>query len=173
MSVSPPTANYRTKLAFTGTGFAPGESVLIYTSGVGSDILARATAGTAGAFTADAREPESPFGPRMFLGVGRRSGKLGAANLSVTTRLILQPTSGPPGSTVTVQGYGFASDEELSINWNESTRLGRVAANVHGTFNGAGSVTFTVPAGAAPGIYTVTAKGAIPRLRGVASFTVE
>jgi len=96
-------------LTFTGTAFAPNESVRIYVSGVGSRVLASAMADTSGAFTVTARAPQSPYGPRLFLGVGQRSGKLGAASFWVTPRLILNPNSGPAGSTM-AQGCGFRAD---------------------------------------------------------------
>ena len=80
LSVSPNSGVFRDNLTFTGTAFAPNESVQIYVRGVGSSSLASARGDASGAFTVTARAPQSPLGPRLFLGVGQSSGKLGAAN---------------------------------------------------------------------------------------------
>ena len=58
LSVSPDTGFYRTDHTFTGSGFAPNETVNIYLRGVGSGVLATATADTTGSFTVPARQPE-------------------------------------------------------------------------------------------------------------------
>jgi IPT/TIG domain len=174
MSVSPSSGSYQTNLTFTGSMFAPNESVEIYTSGVGSAVLATATADSSGSFTVTAREPQGTYGARLFLGVGRSSGKLGAASFSVKPRLILNPTSGAPGSTVTATGYGFGPLEQVTVTWeNPSTLLGTVRADIHGTFGGNAAVTFTVPAGAPVGANRVVGEGKSTRDTAGTIFTVQ
>jgi len=174
LSVSPVSGVFRDNLTFTGTAFAPNESVQIYVRGVGSSVLASAVADASGAFTVTARAPQSPYGPRLFLGLGQSSGKLGAASFSVTPRLILNPNSGAPGSSTAAHGYGFGSLEEVEIYWNNAqTLLGTVKANVSGTFTRGAAFTFTVPAGAPPGVNTVKGIGQSTRATGKASFTVQ
>ena len=84
LSVSPNTGSYGTNLTFTGSGFAANEPVRIYQRGVGFAVLASATADGSGSFTVQAGEPESPLGPRLFVGVGQSSHKLGAVSFTVT-----------------------------------------------------------------------------------------
>lgn len=98
-----------------------------------------------------ARQPEWRFGPRIYVGVGESSHKLGAANLTVTPNLILSPAVGPPGATVTAQGYGFPPFTQVKVYWGGTTLLATVTSDVNGTFNGSSTVTFTVPAGASSG----------------------
>lgn len=156
--MSPASGYYRSNLTFTGSGFAANETVHIYTSGVGSAVLASAMADATGSFTAPA--PQSVLGPRIFLGVGETSGLLAAASFSMTPRLVLSPNTGPVGGTVTATGYGFASAEMINVFWGSPrTLLGTVQAGVNGTFDGTSAVTFLVPAGAADGKNAVFAKG--------------
>lgn len=174
LSVSPASGAYQTNLTFTGSTFAPDESVQIYVGGVGSAVLASATADSSGSFTVTAHAPQSAYGPRLFLGVGQTSGKLGAASFSVKPRLILNPTSGAVGSTVTAQGYGFGALEQVKVYWQDpSTLLATAIANVHGTFSGGGAITFTVPTGAPTGANKVTGKGQTTNAVGGATFTVQ
>jgi hypothetical protein len=173
LGVTPASGYYRSNLTFTGSGFTPNESVRIYTSGVGSAVLASGTADASGSFTATARATESVFGPRIFLGVGQNSGKLGAASFSMAPRLILNPDSGPVGSTVTATGYGFTSLEFVKVFWNNPrTLLGTVQVDVHGTFNGSAALAFTVPAGAPSGKNGVFGFGGTDAV-GRGSFTVQ
>jgi len=160
LSVTPASGYFQSSLTFTGSGFAANESVHIYTSGVGSAVLASATADSSGSFTAAAPAPQSVLGPRIFLGVGESSGLLAAASFSMTPRLILSPDAGPVGGRVTATGYGFGSRDMVNVFWDSPrTLLGTVQAGVNGTFEGSAAVTFTLPAGAAYGKNAVFAKG--------------
>jgi len=174
LSVGPASGVFRDNLTFTGTAFAPNESVQIYVKGVGSSVLASARADASGAFTVTARAPQSPYGPRLFVGLGQRSGKLGAANFSVKSCLILNPNSGPAGSSTVAQGHGFVPLETVWIYWSKPrTLLGTVTTNVNGTFTGSAALTFTVPAGAPPGVNKVIGIGQIYLATGKGLFTAE
>lgn len=161
LGVNPSSGTYGAGLRFTGSGFTPGEQVNVYTGGVGSAVMASATADSTGSFTAPARAPQSPqsvWGPRYFLGAGQTSGKLGAASFWMNPELILDPNSGPPGSTATAHGYGFFPFDKLTIQWDGgSPALGTVTTDGYGTFKGGAAFTFTIPADATPGTHTVTA----------------
>ena len=174
LTVSPASGAYKTTLSFTGSGFAPNESVQIYKSGVGSTVLASATADSSGSFTVSGLVPRWRYGPRLFLGVGQTSGKLGAASFSISPLLSLKPTSGPVGSTVTAQGFGFGSFEKVNVRWlNPKTLLGPVTADVNGTWSGSAAKKFTVPSGAPPGVNKVGGFGEITKATALASFTVQ
>ncbi|MGC9951338.1 MAG: hypothetical protein ABSF64_33700 [Bryobacteraceae bacterium] len=174
LSVSPATGYYRSSLTFTGSGFGPNEGVRVYNSGVGSTVLVSATADASGSFSATVPAPQSPYGARIFQGVGQRSGKLGAANFSVSPRLALSPSSGPVGSSVTVAGYGFGAQEVLTIFWGDPrSPLGSTTTDIHGTFEGSAAVSITVPAGAGDGMNGVFGYGSLPEVIGHGSFTVQ
>ena len=174
LSVTPAGGAYGAVITFTGSGFAPNETVLVYRSGVGSAILASGTADASGSFTAPAQVPQSTAGSRLFVAVGQTSGKLGAANFLIFPRLMLQPASGPVGSTVTARGTGFRPLEKLWMTWADpSTLLGTTTADVNGTFDASAAVTFTVPSGASPGAHKVAVGGNLVIVEASASFTVQ
>lgn len=158
LTVSPTTGGYHANLKFTGSSFMPKEHIQIYTGGVGSAVLVSATADATGSFTATARAPQSTYGPRLFLGVGQNSGKLGAASFFVTPKLVLNPNSGSIGTLISTEGYGFTPLEQIKIYWQKPRYLlGTWYADAHGTFSGA--FTFTIPAWAPPGLNTILAVG--------------
>jgi virginiamycin B lyase len=182
LTVTPASGSYRTPLTFSGSGFAPGENVRIYVGGVGSPVLAAATAGVSGGFTVSAASPPSPEGPRLFLGMGQTSGSLGAASFTVSAaRLVLSPNTGLPGSAAVVSGFGFSPFEGVDIYWENlapgpevpSSRvyLGPVTTDSNGSFTGSGALPFTVPASAPPGKNVVQALGTGNEATG--SFTVQ
>jgi streptogramin lyase len=172
LSVTPDSGDYGSELTFSGSGFAPNENVRIYDRGVGSPVLASATADAGGAFTASAPAPPSPYGPRVFLGEGQSCRGLGAASFSTAARLALQPASGTPGATVTAVGHGFGMYENVVIYWgNSSTQVGSGATGADGGFTVA--IAFTVPPGAAAGVSEVLAVGLASKAVARKSFTVE
>lgn len=152
LTLSPATGVYQTNHTFTGSGFAPAETVRIYERAVGSTVLATVAADASGSFTVSAREPESPYGTMLCLAVGQSSHKLGAAGLTVTPRLVLSPDSGAAGSTVAVSGYGFPASARVVVYWSEPRiLLGIATTDANGAFAGTFALTFTIPFGAAPG----------------------
>ena len=174
LSVIPASGDYRSELTFVGTGYAPNENVQIYSSGVGSAVVASGTTDSTGRFTAVGGTPQSANGPRFLLGVGQTSGKLGAATFTVTARLYLDPNYGTPGSTTSAIGYGFGPFETVSIFWdNGSTALGSATADRYGTFKGSSAFTFTIPSNAAPGTNSVTATETYPAASASASYKVD
>ena len=175
LSATPDSGSYLTDLTFAGSSFDPNENVSIYVEGVGSAVLASATADAGGSFSLAVPEPQSSFGPRAFLGMGQSSGKLGGASFTVAPRLILNPASGAVGSTATVQGYGFGAMEQVNVYWNNtySILLGRVRADINGAFTGDKAVTFTVPAGAPAGPDILVGRGTSLQDHGKGLFIVE
>jgi virginiamycin B lyase len=177
LSVTPSSGYFDQSLEFTGSGFAPNESVQIYAQGVGGTVLATATADASGSFTVSAVAPASPdlFGvPRFFAGLGQSRAKLGAATFTMLPHLQVTPNAGAAGSTVSAVGYGFGSFEPVRIYWdNPRTYLGTVTADANGTFNGSAAFPFTVPSGAPPGADGVIGRGRYTTDTGTGPFTVE
>ena len=170
LTVSPATGHYKSILTFSGTGYAAHELVYIFKDGIGSHVLASGTTDATGSFTALAQAPQWSCGARVFYGVGQTSQKVGAANFSYTAFLTLSPTSGPPGTTVTVDGYGFYSYYPPAIYINGRYQLGLASVNVDGTIDPA--FTFIVP-DLAPGSYGLVGDGADCVGPATTPFTVE
>jgi len=156
LNVSPEYGPQGTPFTFTGSGFAPGEKVKIYSAGIGSPVVAKAVANSSGSITAAGLAPHSAWGERVFLGLGQTSGKLGAASFNMDQSLIATPNSGPPGTSVTVDGYGFYSFEPLTVTFN-GIPLISLTTNIYGSFAGTTAFTFTVPENTSPGTYSITA----------------
>ena len=156
LTVTPNLGAFQESVNFNGSMFAPNSPVTIFTQGIGSPALATAVTDSSGSFTAPGRIPQSSYGSRIFIAVGKDL-LVGAASFQMASRMILNPQSGPPGTTVVAQGFGFYPYWGLNITWNESTTLGTASTDMNGTFAGNSAFTFTVPSGAQPGVYTVTA----------------
>ena len=174
MSVSPYNGYYGSSITFKGSGFAPGETVGIYGAGIGSPTVASAVADSGGSITATGLAPQACFGARVFLATGQTSGTLGAPAFEMDPSLIATPNAGPPGTTVTLQGYGFTQFLALNLAFGNDA-LGSVTPDRHGTFSGKTTVTFTVPVNTSPGTYSITANPSILGYLGAAStsFTVQ
>jgi len=174
LSVSPSQAEYGRTLSFTGSGFDANESVTIYSSGVGSAVLATATADSSGTFTASAQAPASPYGKRIFLCVGQQSGKIGAAPFAATPRLFVSPNSGSGGTFAAVTGFGFGSGEGVKVYWNNpNLLLGTVGTDAQGAFYGSAQVMFRVPVAASPGANTIMGVGETTGKQVTVTFTVK
>jgi streptogramin lyase len=173
LTATPDNGFYHAELSFAGSGFAPGETVQIYTAGVGSTVLASAAADANGSLTAAGHAPASPNGSRLFLGVGQTSGRLGAAGFSMAPHLFLNPTSGPVGTTVTLSGFGFdAFGGRPGIHWVSPRTLLGITQPIgsHGFFP---SFTFKVPEGALPGVNKIYAVDGAPKPSAWGTFTVQ
>jgi len=160
-----------TKVTLTGSGFAPTEAVEIYAGHIGvPPVLASTTTDASGSFADSAREPEHPYGPMDVYAVGVSSHKLGAATLSVTSALVMNPATGAPGSTTAAYGLGFGAGETVDIYWNNPRQLlGTATANGEGS----GALTISIPADASPGINLVIGVGQTTKAIGIGGIAVE
>ena len=171
LSLSQASGSPGTKVTLTGSGFAPTETVEIYGGHIGAPpLFATTTADASGSFTVAAREPQHPYGPMDVYAVGVTSHKLGAATLSVTPVMAMNPASGAPGGATTAYGLGFGAGETVDIYWNNPRQLlGTATANVEGT----GDLTIAIPANASPGSEAVIGVGQTTRAIGLGEITVQ
>jgi hypothetical protein len=72
----------------------------------------------------------------------------------------LSPTSGAPGTTVTLTGNNFGQSASLEVRWGTATGTLLTTGATDGQGRVVGPVTFTVPA-VAPGTYLVTARDGV------------
>jgi hypothetical protein len=171
LTVTPDSATDGTPLMFSGSGFAPGETVQIYRRGIGSPVLTRAAADASGAVTETATNPTWFYGQRTFFARGRTSGKLAGAGLSIEGVLSLTPDSGPSGTTVTVNGSGFGPFEAVAIRWtNPSYATGVAATDINGVFKG---YEFVTPSDTGRGTHAVVGIGQKTKAQAGAPFTIN
>src|SRR5205823_12972021 len=96
----------------------------------------------------------------------------GASLVTTTAAVTLAPTSGSPGSAFTVNGAGFPPNDTITLTFKDSvgttTSLGTTSTDAAGTF----TKNVAVPAGAASGSATVSAKSALVGVQAGRTFNV-
>ncbi|MEO8661002.1 MAG: RCC1 domain-containing protein [Bryobacteraceae bacterium] len=158
LTVSPDCGYAGTPVTATGNGFLPGETVEIsYRNARVSVPIGTGTADSNGTATVMQRVPSAPYGVYALYATGLSSGSYALASFSVTPRLIVNPNEGTPGSTPSVQGYGFGAGEAVNVYWNYPRRLlGTATADGLGRFL---PLTFQIPGASSPGDNLLIAKG--------------
>ncbi|HVP23082.1 MAG TPA: hypothetical protein VMS77_04130 [Conexivisphaerales archaeon] len=121
-----------------------------------------------GYFDANFTVPVSGLGPH-FLKVFDATNNM-TLEVNVQTTLIVSPTDGPEGSTVTVQGYGFDAFSNVTVYWWGTELVtpyidpytdSILLYSQNNISSGSFSFTFTVPTGVYGGDHTVYANDSI------------
>ncbi|WP_407664693.1 PKD domain-containing protein [Micromonospora tarensis] len=161
-----------------GRGFAAGEQVTV---SVGTDpgrttkVVASAT-GTVRASVPTSGNAQP--GRYAVTATGASSGVPATATVRVTEqvqapayrpRMVLTTTSGPRGTSITVDGSGFAPNEAVTVVFGNGLAVSTVRANGDGVLSGA---TVSVPGPAKPGATSVTLTGATSATKVSRPFTV-
>jgi large repetitive protein len=90
-----------------------------------------------------------------------------SANFSIPSSLTLSPSSGSPGTSVTVSGTGFLSGEAISVTWDQGgNQVTTATANGSGAF----SASFIAPNGI--GNHQVVASGQTSHFTLATTFTL-
>ncbi|WP_238453791.1 PKD domain-containing protein [Micromonospora sp. ATA51] len=161
-----------------GSGFAAGEQVTVTlgTSPARSMTVAASGAGAVHASIATSRDAQP--GRYSVTATGASSRTPATATARVTgepeeptyqPQVALSTTSGPRGTTITVDGSGFAPNEVLTISFGEGLATSTVRANGDGVISGA---TVSVPGNAGAGSTSITVAGADSGTRVALPFTV-
>ncbi len=177
MVVGPSSGYPAASLGFSGSMFAPNETVVIFKNGIGSAVLATAASDSSGSFGSQNRHaalPVGPFGYRLFLAVGKTSGKVAAAGFSVTPKLSVNPNYGLPGTVITASGSGYGAFDTIKIYWESPvTFLGTAVTDSTGSFSGG---PFTIPSSGLSGgaDYRIDGIGTnVPEASNTATFFVQ
>jgi virginiamycin B lyase len=149
LTAEPPAFKPGSNITLTGSGFAPGETVnLLYSADIGKALPNTITADSTGSFLLTGPAGHAPFGNNSVSAVGQSSGKQGVTTVLVNPRLILEPSSGNIGDTITASGSGLYSGIVHFFWRNPYVELGSAPVDSLGRVTG---FTFTIPAGAQPG----------------------
>lgn len=174
LAVSPTSGVFKQSLVLTGTAFAPNETVNIYTDITTTAPTYTAVSGADGSFVLATIIKPDTYGLHTLIGVGQSSRLFGAAPVTETARLIMQPNTGSVGSTITANGFGFGAGEQVKVYWNNPrTLLGTATANSLGTFAGTTALTVTIPAGAPTGSNLLGGVGQTTHAVGKGTVTVQ
>ena len=142
-----------TEVEIAGDDFKAGEELTIEYDGDEIDIdSGDEEVQTNGTFELTIIIPESPAGDRIIT-VKDATGSEAEATFTVEPEIALSVTSGPSGTTVTVNGTGFGSNEDIEDVEFDSSNV--AISNVDdGNSDGSLDFTFIVPY-KGPGTYTV------------------
>jgi len=156
-----------TDVIIYGNDFTAGKLVDIYYDG---NLVATGRASSNGAFTIMITIPEGCSGHYQVLAKGYTEVD---TYFNVKPGLTVSPDNGPPNSTVTVEGKGFASNEggvELLYYLDDSYET--IESDITANAKGSWETSFQVPA-SDRGEHKLDAQGAISRLYEVQDATFE
>jgi hypothetical protein len=124
-----------------GTGFGANESIYITFDGInqGSSSNSDAT----GQWKTSLSVPATTNGAHT---IGARGSTTSATNMTLTVlaKIILSPTGGNVGDTVTISGTGFTGGKTISVTFGTVSVLNNINTDSSGSFTG----TFKAPKGA-------------------------
>ncbi|MEV4658661.1 GH92 family glycosyl hydrolase [Micromonospora sp. NPDC049301] len=165
-------------VTISGSGFAAGEQVTV-TLGTSPARTVKVAASAAGAVRASvATAGDAEPGRYAVTATGASSRTPATATVQVTgqpekpsydPQAALTTTTGPRGTSITVDGAGFAPNEAVTISFGDDLAVSTVRANGDGVIAGA---TVSVPGAAKAGPTDVTLVGARSATRVALPFTV-
>ncbi len=129
-----------TSISFTGSGFAPNETVAVTFNG---NAIASATASSTGAFSYS-YTPSLTATNASFVFTGETSGasnKIAIGIAPYAAYLQLSTYYAQGGSPITISGTGFAPNETVTLKDNGVT-FGSTSANTSGSFSYSGVIPF-------------------------------
>jgi len=149
LTISPATVPPGTSVTYSGSGYTNLGEVRVYLDGVLVDTTyANETGAISDSFTVPDPKPAGWYTVRAL---DVSTGAFAQAGFVVEPEITLTPTSGPPGTSVTVSGKGFAASKGVNITW-DGKLWGTTTTNIYGSF----SVALVAPDGTV-GVHTVKA----------------
>ena len=158
-------------MAFTGTGFAPSEAVVIQGDDSAATVIYAANTTVSGVFTLRGSVHSAPYGRHTLTAIGQTSAKTAQTTFFELPVLGLRPATASVGATIGVGGYGFAARESVILHWGFVT--GPALASTVSTGSGSTSTFFTVPTGATAGKHPIYGVGQTSHAVGQAALTVQ
>ncbi|MER7889838.1 GH92 family glycosyl hydrolase [Micromonospora sp. NPDC094482] len=165
-------------ITVNGGGFAAGEQVTV-TLGTSPARSMKVEASAAGAVRASiATSGDAQPGRYAVTVTGASSRTPATATVQVTgeqdvptirAQVGLSTTAGPRGTAITLDGYGFARNEAVTITFGDGLAKSTVRANGDGVIAG---MTVSVPGAARVGSTSITLAGADSKTRVQLPFTV-
>ena len=120
----------------TGSGFAANEKGITVTLDQ-TPVAAGVAANAEGSWSVSFPLPSLPTGTYSILGSGSRTsaGSVPGVTMTVGADLSLERSSGPPGTTLTVNGAGFRSRENITVTVGQGLTETNVAADTEGAWS--------------------------------------
>ena len=147
-----------TNVTLKGHGFAASQPIQVKFKGT---VIKTTTANTVGSWTVFCTIPETPAGGYTFDVGPQDPDVVWLSKYFKVTPKITAPSSGKVGQTITVEGTGFASEEEdIEITFDGEVRKENISANKDGSW----TANIIVPARKC-GDYIIDASGKTTRAR--------
>ncbi len=147
-------------LTVSGVGVTSGATVNVYWDFVTTAGLANSTAANPdGSYDLDLEIPSDVAGDHYIWvkDVGTGETKMYPTAIFVVPKLSLSPSSGLAGDEVTVKGYGFSDENDVTIIWDSGVTDVVLTSSVETDEDGYVTYSFDVPTGTDYGDYYVTA----------------
>ena len=135
------TAHTGDSVSISGAGFSAGRAVTISVDGT---TVATTSSDTSGTFSTTFAVRESSFGSHAVTASDATFNA--SANLFVQQTMSVSPASGAAGSRVTVRGFGFNSNQAITITYSGAS-VATSPASVVTSNVGSFTATFEVPSG--------------------------
>ena len=176
LGLDPTSGPSGTYVLVSGTGFGPSEEVdVLFIENGRTQFLNAATSDPSGAFSVTVTVPPwATVGTATIRAQGKVSHILDTATFTVTdasSLVKLNPTSGPPSSSVLVSGIGYGAGEEIDVTFTKSgqtTFLGSTTSTSAGRF----ALRVTLPSAITSGEAVIEGDGETTGRKASATFTV-
>ncbi len=161
---------YNQQVILSAQGFAANEPVKLYWNykQTGQLLVATSTANSSGTAVFTFNTPSDPDLNNVLVAAVGKTSKLSAIiSTPEQAAVIINPRSGPPGTTIQISGGGFGSFDQVLIYFN-----GAVVSTRTADVTGAFTATYKVPSTTPIGVYTIGAHGNFSNVGVNTSFTV-
>lgn len=163
-------STYNQQVSLAGQGFAANEPVKLYWNykQVGQILVTTSIANSGGTVSFTLNIPSDPdLNNVLVAAVGKTSGLSAIISTPEQAAVIINPISGPPGTTIQISGGGFGSFDQVMVFFN-GVVVSTHTADVRGAF----TATYKVPSKTPTGVYNVGAYGKFSNVGVNTPFTV-
>lgn len=143
LTLTPSTGKFAEITRVDGDGFAAGETVTIHMDSPSGTRIGTTRASSSGTISKSVRIPDASYGSHIVVAVGKTSGARKNGTLRIIPSIGRNPTSGSPGTPVSLSIHGYGPNEFVRVSWDNAS--GSFIANIRTNELGTGSATFTVP----------------------------
>ncbi|MFW6117439.1 MAG: hypothetical protein ACOC6G_02520 [Thermoproteota archaeon] len=143
INLSANVGNVGDEITVSGSGASAYSQVEIYWENLGGQKLGETYANSAGEYDVNIMIPEDVAGDHAVVARDVSTGNTAGQDFTIQPEITLDPTSGIPGDTVSVEGTGFGSEKSVNITLGvtDVTPSGEITTSSSGSF----TTTFEVP----------------------------
>jgi hypothetical protein len=154
-------------------GYGASEQINLqwYDTTTSATTLQTVTASPEGSVDLPVTIPQATRGSHKLAAIGATTGATASAYVMVNPSIALRPSSGSPGTSVSVALDGYRAGETITVKWYSTATASTAVATTSASSTGSATATFNVPQAAA-GSYKVEGVSA-SSARASTTFTVQ